>query len=327
MKRTISLLITVILVTACGEAQQQTKSTTVKGQISNASNSSKEEFAYVPPAVPLTITDQSAAIAWATDNYWATLPIGDSSIVGTAGLQEAYAMWVLTMRLAPLELSRKAINNTYHSLQGNKPLHAEFLRLGEGYLGDPNSELRNDSLYLVLLDYMIATDALSDVEKIRPTELRKLILKNQVGTTAANLNWSDIAGKTQTLYGLKSEYKLLFFYSPGCESCAALFSQIDRSSELATLVKENKLTLIALYDEGDVQKWRAYAKNISSGWINGLLGEDFIEQKPYAIRATPSLYLLGKSNVVLMRDGASLQEILRPLASAGVVPVSHTIIE
>ncbi len=307
---------------ACGQTKEESTASQTRSQ-----KITTQEFRYSPPAVPLTITDQRAAIEWMSDNYWRDLPTGDSSIIGSAGLQEAFGMWVMTIRLAPIERSSEAINKTYHTLEKNKALHTEFLRLGEGYLGDPNSELRNDSLFLALLDYMIGSDALSDVEKIRPTELRKLTLKNQVGTRAADLSWVDIEGKKSTLYGDTKPYKILLFYSPGCESCAALFAQINKSPELESLFKERKLSLIALYDEGDEAAWRDYAKNFAPQWVNGMLGEDFVEQQPYAIRATPSLYLLGEGNKVLVRDGANIYELLRALAAVGAIPASESIIE
>ena len=43
-----------------------------------------------------------------------------------------------------------------------------FSEMMEKYLYDPNSPLRNEEMYIAVLEYLTESSSLSDVEKIRP---------------------------------------------------------------------------------------------------------------------------------------------------------------
>ena len=52
--------------------------------------------------------------------------------------------------------------------------------LADKYLYDPNSPMRNEELYISVLDAMLKSPILDDTEKIRPKARRSLAQKNRI---------------------------------------------------------------------------------------------------------------------------------------------------
>ena len=71
-----------------------------------------------------------------------------------------------------------------------------FSEMMEKYLYDPNSPLRNEEMYIAVLEYLTESSSLSDVEKIRPAHLLELALKNRIGTPATDFTYTLANGKT-----------------------------------------------------------------------------------------------------------------------------------
>lgn len=70
-----------------------------------------------------------------------------------------------------------------------------FSGLYEKYLYDPNSPMRDESLYIYVLDAVLEAPFLDEVSKIRPAHLLELALKNRVGEPATDFTYTLVDGK------------------------------------------------------------------------------------------------------------------------------------
>ena len=104
----------------------------------------------------------------------------------------------------------------------------------------PELPLRNEEMYIAVLEYLTESSSLSDVEKIRPAHLLELALKNRIGTPATDFTYTLANGKTGKLYNIKADYLLLFFYNPDCHACQEITRQMESSFLINEFSKSNK---------------------------------------------------------------------------------------
>lgn len=290
------------LLFACGGASQ-----------SGSTTQAQAELVFPQVTLPMTITDPETAQKWIVENYWNRFDMADTAFIGKDVLKNAFAVYSMMLVQSDRELSVNSMSALLAKAEAYPLMHAEMVRLAEGYLGDPNSEVRSDTLFLALLDYMIASPIYDSLSKIRPRMLKEATLKNQVGDRVGDFSWTDSKGSKGSLFAVKSPLTLLMFYTPGCETCKALFDDINTDPTIVQAIAERRLKLIAVYTDQEKKEWEAYFPNISSQWLNVMANNDFATKKPFVIRATPSLYLLDAQKRVVVRDGVSPYQILEEL--------------
>lgn len=76
------------------------------------------------------------------------------------------------------------------------------------------------------------------------------------------------------------------------------------------LINENRLTVLALYLDEDLEAWKQHRSDFSKTWTNGYDKEQAINKKElYDLKAIPTLYLLDRNKKVLLKD-ATLVDII-----------------
>jgi hypothetical protein len=137
----------------------------------------------------------------------------------------------------------------------------------------------------------------------------ELAQKNRLGTKALDFTYTLASGAQGQLYQLKSEYTLLFINNPGCHACLESINQIKQSPTITRLMSENRLKVLGIYTDQELDEWRKHQPDFPKEWINGYDKKRAIaEQNRYDLRAIPSLYLLDRNKTVLLKD-APAQEI------------------
>lgn len=105
-----------------------------------------------------------------------------------------------------------------------------------------------------------------------------------------------------------------YLYDPDCSNYRKyeqIFSEI-----LAFLEMQEKgiLRVLAVYPDDDEKEWLLKSSHIPRGWIVGWNKQGDIRNKTlYEIRATPTMYLLGKQKKVMLKD-ASLEQTIQYLS-------------
>ena len=263
------------------------------------------------PDIPVVLSTPEQRAEFLASHYWDCLGTADTGVLlHSEALEQAWANYCDLLRHVPLPVARQAIKELFSSLESDMKLYVHFKSLAESYLDDPNSPLRNEDIYISVLEAMVSSDRLGDMDKLRPRARLKLALKNRPGGEAEDFTYTLATGERGTLHRIPAEYILLFFNEPGCETCAAAMDGLKSVDGVTRLVGQGRLAVLLMYIDDDLAEWNRHRPDFPDTWINGYDAAQLIRKRQlYDVRATPSLYLLDKDKKVLLKD-ASLQEIL-----------------
>lgn len=272
-----------------------------------------------PKAVlPAMIQDSQEAVEWMSLHFWDAFfakagEYGCDSAhvagVSQGELEQQMANFIYILDKVPMSSAIKAVKELSQKIEKcesadtSSTVFETFMELGEKYLYDPNSPLRNEDYYRPMAEMFSRTSFLTKSEKDRYSYIYKKAGLNMVGTKAADFRFTDRRGRNHTLYGIEAEYILLFFSNPGCESCMEIISSLKSSSKVTDMISTGRMAVLNIYIDEDLQSWKDYMPVYPKEWYNGF-DPDFVlrNNEIYNIRAIPSLYLLDKEKTVLMKD-------------------------
>lgn len=265
-------------------------------------------------SVPSMITDPGERAKYLVEHYWDKFDFTDTAYVHLPEVTEqALSNYIDLMKFVEPAVASSSIKGMMHKATIDSTMFAHLAGLYEKYLYDPNSPMRNEELYINVLEAVVAAPVFDDVNKIRPAHLLELALKNRVGEPATNFTYTLANGSTGTLYKVKADYLLLFFYNPDCNACREITGQLLDSPLIAHLQETHKLKILAVYPDEDLEAWRKHIPEIPTSWINsydstvGLKNDEV-----YDLKAIPTLYLLDKDKRVILKDATfgQLEEYL-----------------
>ena len=182
---------------------------------------------------------------------------------------------------------RKTIEQT----NVDKKVFTYITDLADKYLYDPNSPMRNEEFYIPVLDAMLASPLLEEIEKVRPKARRELAQKNRIGTKALNFSYTLASGAQGSLYQQQADYILLFINNPGCHACTETIDALKNAPIINRLLGQKKLTVLSIYPDEELD---GYDKKFA-----------IKEQQLYDLKAIPTLYLLNKEKTVLLKDATA----------------------
>lgn len=254
--------------------------------------------------LPLHINDPEAAAEYVAYHYWDNFDFTDTTYIDLPEVTEqAFANYLAVLFEMPDNLALSSINHTLEEASKDTAMFNYFTELSEKYLYDPNSPFLNEELYIPVLEFMLASPLLTDLEKIRPQYRLDMAMKNRAGTTATDFVYTDIDGSRSTLHNVNSEYTLLFINNPGCSACKDIIRGINMSPVMNRMVESGVLTVLAVYPDRNLDEWREYAEWIPDTWINAYDTDHVMDSlKLYDLKAIPTLYLLDNKKIVLLKD-------------------------
>lgn len=92
--------------------------------------------------------------------------------------------------------------------------------------------------------------------------------------------------------------------------CEEIRDSMVDSELITSMLKDDKLTILAIYPDEDITAWRNNLKTTPKEWVNGYDAElDLRKYDLYDTRAIPSLYLLDNTKKVLLKDCVSVPMI------------------
>lgn len=260
------------------------------------------------PVVPSDISGSQQKINYILLNYWDGADLSDKAWVDSKDkVEEIFGNFIFYAANNPKQdVSGQAIGKILRSAESNPAFYEVLTGLIDKYLYDPNSPVRNEELYIVALESQIANANLDDAYKIVPRERLKMANKNRLGGVALDFPFTTSAGVNGTLYGIKSDYVLLFFNNPGCPACSDVrmgLIEVMQNPEIADMMKSGRLKVLTFYPDADTTEWNKYRDEIPADWINAYDARQAINNNQlYDLRAIPSLYLLDKDKKVLLKD-------------------------
>lgn len=245
-------------------------------------------------------------------HYWDDFAFADSlalTKVDSAALIKNFCRYV--MMLDSAEPMRELMNKASVSKQAMEL----FYSMAETVLYDPNSPMRNDELYIPVLESVIASPLFDRWEKIAPKHDLHLAMQNRIGQQANDFVYTLRSGAKSSLYGVKSDYTLVFINNPGCPMCGDVRRQLCASQLITSLVASGRLTVLAIYTDEDLAEWHKYYDEVPINWINGYDKGCLITQnETYDLKAIPALYLLNGEKIVLVKDSTDVGYIEQVLS-------------
>lgn len=252
--------------------------------------------------------------AYLRDHYWDRFDFADSLQVreaDTLQLVEAFARFAVLLAATP---ERAADPDPVRALMrraaASRPMLDLFAMLARTVLHDPNSPLRDDELYIPVLEALLAAPYYDDYERIRPEYDLRMARRNRPGEPAADFGYELRSGARGTLRGIEAEYTLLFFGDPDCPACRELGEALVASPMLSEMIERGRLCVVALAPDADAAAWRVAAANLPASWLDACDTEGRIRSEElYDLRALPSLYLLDAAKRVLLKDTTDVERI------------------
>lgn len=276
----------------------------------NASGLNKNEVAqdtiktFTLPSIPPMLTAPDLRAEFLVKHYWDNVNFADTNYIHHPEVTEqAWADYCDILNHVPLETAQEAMRKTIEQTNVDKKVFTYITDLADKYLYDPNSPMRNEEFYIPVLDAMLASPVLEEIEKVRPKARRELAQRNRIGTKALNFNYTLASGAQGSLYQLNTDYTLLFINNPGCHACAETIEALKSAPIINQLLSQKKLTVLSVYPDEELDEWRKHLNEFPKEWINAYDKKFVIkEQQLYDLKAIPTLYLLDKDKTVLLKD-------------------------
>lgn len=264
-------------------------------------------FRMVQPPAMATDEDKFAYMA---EHYWDKFDFSDTVFIAhadTAEMARAYAIYVANF-VAPTE--QEPIRNLMQRASTSKKMFDYFVMLAEQVLHDPNSPVRNEELYIPVLEAQMTTPFYDEYERLAPEYDLQLARQNRIGHRANDFCYTLASGRSARLYSLKADYVLIFINNPGCPMCKQIQTAIGKSQLLNDMLAKGTLKVLAIYPDRDLDAWHEYAPTMPASWINSYDKGCVIEaERLYDLRAIPAMYLLDSHKTVLVRDSTSVAEV------------------
>lgn len=219
----------------------------------------------------------------------------------TLRLEVHFAEWLKGV----LQLPEDAKRETVHKLMSDGNEYPEsqlkLMEIAEHYLADPNSPVRDEEMFIAVLEAFIESPGIDDDLKLRPTELLKVAKMNRKGTIANDFGYVDRNGVSGRLHELPGEYTVIYFFNPECADCKRASELLANCEALTKKVKEKKLTVMALYPDEDTLIWERHCRELPEEWtVARYATRD--DASSYDLPAIPMLYLLDKDKRVISKD-------------------------
>lgn len=285
-----------ILCTACGNRKAS------DNQAEDIKSDSTKIFAL--PVIPALLNTPESRADYLVRHYWENVDFADTTYLDHREVMEqAWVDYIDIMKLVPEETAISAIKQMYKDAGKKKKVFFYFTDLAEKYLYDPNSPMRNEELYVLVLDAMLESSVLDDTEKILPKGRRDLAEQNRPGRQAEDFTYTLVSGKSGTLYGVKADYTLLFINNPGCHACEEGIKELKQAPAINKEFEAGNLKVLSVYPDEDKEEWERHLSDFPKEWINGYDKKLMIKEKNlYDLKAIPTLYLLDKNKKVLLKD-------------------------
>ena len=291
-----SLLLLLSLCTACGNSKVNSVPAT--------ETQADTLTTFTLPTLPPLLNTPELRADYLVRHYWDNMNFADSNYVHHPEITEqAWVDYIDLLKLVPAKTADAALKDVFAQTEKEKKCYLYMAELADKYLYDPNSPMRNEELYISVLDAMLTSPVLDKTEKIRPQARRELAQKNRIGTQAINFSYTLASGKEGSLYALNAPYTLLFINNPGCHACAETIEALKQASVLNQALSKKKLQILSIYPDTDLEEWNRHLADFPKEWINGYDKKQTIENKNlYDLKAIPTLYLLDKDKTVLLKD-------------------------
>ena len=249
-----------------------------------AQTQSQPQQSFPYPALPDTLRSVEQRAGYLSEHYWDNYNFADTLMLKSEEVTEQGFVNFIDIlgRFSPA-IAQKGIAGFTQRAFKNTAAKGRFESLIEHYFENPQSPLRNDRVYLLFLEEMKNSPCFDEAEKERLAFKIKTTNKNLPGDIAINFNFKDENGKSHQLSDYRDQKVILYFYDPDCENCHKVSAWLKQQTIPA-----------------DIKVLKIIADNPIS--------------HIYSLRAMPTIFLLDKGNLVVLKD-CTAQELIAYVSS------------
>lgn len=306
----ISILCSILIVMSCQHSAQQNP------RISDSvEESSHGSFPF--PEIPAMLTQPEERKVYLLEHYWDRFSFADTALVNNREVTEqgfVNQISLLADGATPEKVIRESLKNWCSRFMPEAQARWVMMQLADDYLYNPNSPFYNEGLYGVYLETMLEVLPEEDARRSSFDFKLRLLRRNKVGDKATDFTYYLPDGQKKLLAATSARGNrlLLVFYDPECESCHEVLREMTADASLAGAVKAGRVTVLAVYTEGNQEAWRKGLADMPEGWIIGTDRQKVKEEALYDLKAMPSLYLLDGQKRVLLKDAplGQIREVL-----------------
>lgn len=300
------LLGIVLFFSSCkGGANQKKVETIVAASTVRSQAAADAKFPF--PEIPTMLTQPEERKVYLMAHYWDNFNFADTVLVNNRNVAEQGAADYLAI-LADGTLTEEQVKGSLDGfckgMEAQEHARKVFLQMMEDYLYNPNSPFHNEALYALFLERMLKSEFVDEARKSSLKFSLDLISRNCPGKVATDFVYFLPDGSRHSLAQTRAKNNrlLLVFYDPECPSCHETMQEMVADGLLAEAVKAGKLTVLAVYTEGNQEVWKRTLSDLPQGWTVGSDHETVKQGALYDLKAMPSLYLLDGTKRVLLKD-------------------------
>ena len=204
-----------------------------------------DDVAFKLPEIPVSLNTPEARGDYLIQHYWDNFDFTDSLFIASPEVVEQFFVdFVDISSRTSMSRAKEGINILMQRISQTPDIQNFFIDLLEKYLYDPNSPMRDEELYIPVLEYIVTSPDVRTEDKIRSEYRLKMALKNRAGALATNFKFVDGAGKVRWLSDMKNEYILLYFNNPGMCRMPTGYGT-DRGKRLFSKFPNNDIGLLS----------------------------------------------------------------------------------
>jgi len=267
----------------------------------NAQKSDIDILHYLPD-IPQNISDTTQRADYLALHYWDKIdPLNNVPSLNI--IERLFVDYAEVLTLVSGGVRDSSVNILMKKSECNSKFFNDILNTSIRYLYEPASPVCNEETLIPFLQYAVETDVLDETNKIRPRFLLSNVMNNRLGHTANDFTYTLQDETKGTLHDITTEWTVLFFKDPECDECLALTNKLIFSPKINNLLKNSRLSIIAMYVGSDVDVWRAHSGDVLHSWIYARDADETITSaRLYDIKQFPSLYLFNKQKQVVLKN-------------------------
>jgi thiol-disulfide isomerase/thioredoxin len=267
--------------------------------------------AMLPPEIPQfsipVVVSNPDSLRWVLnynynkDNYFDNIDLTDERLLRTPILYAKLNTFFTNIVIQAPDSINKEIDKIIKKCEGDYKIY-QFVAV---YLFNHFREseiMGHDAVMVKLADDIYLSGKADWVSREFKDDLRKqieLIRPNLIGKKAQNLVMDSYSGIFVSLYDVKKDFTILYFWEPNCGHCKEATPKLKAYYETA---KNNGIEIFAVCTQSDKQKWTQYIEENKLTWINGWDPQRSSHfDAYYNVQSTPMVYILDKNKVIIAK--------------------------
>lgn len=286
----LTLLLSALLAVSCGRSDS--------AETASADTETPPVLSLELPHIPETISTMEGQAGYLAVHFWDGLNFADTTRSLNVDFMEQNFVDFLSVLPAVMTSDRvPAFDALLRNASAHHGAYGLILELGDKYLSDPNSPMRNEDYYIDFLTEVLSDSVISPSERTEYGYYLDEARKTRPGTVAPDFTFVTRSGKTTTLHKAVDRPTVLIFTDMASENCASIHDYLGHHPAISEPVASGDIQVLAVSHDGDSRQ----ARSLPAGWIEGHPVTSNLDSL-YPMPAIPVIYFLNSGSVVILKD-------------------------